>query len=124
MSDVAIPNTTEVATTVNLDLYADLVKEEMFLKETVKEWETRLKAVQARIQDVMGDAEVATFAGRDLYTRRFIDQIREADLKRELPTLYEAYCRDETVRKFDRDLFKQAQPEVYRKYQSRPFKRA
>lgn len=120
MTDLMIPEGTEP---VNLDMYAALVKQEEYIRELIGNWTTQLKDVQRQIQELMGSNEEATFAGKPAYTWRYIDGMNETAFKKDYPQLAAAYTKLVEVEKIDRDLLRAGQPDIYRKYQTRQFKR-
>lgn len=125
MSDLVIPESTESQSLepLTLDTYAALVLQEEFLRKTVKEWTEQLEAVQAQIQEVMGARESAVFAGREVFTWKYIDNINETNFKKAFPELHRAYTKIVEVDKLDRELLRVGQPDIYRRFQTRQFKR-
>ena len=93
MTDIAPSTTTDIAIpepkSVSLDLYADLVKQEEFLADTIKEWEKQLAEIRGKLQDVLkaADADEATFAGRPVYTWHRINRLRTKDFIKDRPNL-------------------------------------
>lgn len=130
MTDIAQSTTTDVAIpehqTVSLDLYADLERQEKFLSETIKEWTTQLKEIREKLQGVMAaaGADEATIAGRPAFTWHYIDNFREAEFKKAYPNLHQQYLEPVVVDKFNVERLKKDNPERYREYQTRQFKRA
>lgn len=129
MTDIAPSTTTEVAipepVSVSLDLYADLERQEKFLSETIDEWTKQLKEIRAKLQDVMSaaGADEATIAGRPAFTWHYINRFRGKDFEKEMPNLAQQYKEPKVVDEINTERLKKDNPETYRKYQVRQFKR-
>ena len=124
MNEVAIPTTTDVEKpAVVLDTYAQLVQEEKFLYETIKEWTKKHKAVEKQLRELLGDNELATFAGRPVYTYERIDRLNETEFTKLYPYIAEAYTATVEKRELDVARLKRDQPEKFRECQVRQFKR-
>lgn len=116
-------DTAEPAVPATLDEIADLVFMEAMLREYVADWKEKLEVCQAKLQAAIGDNETATLGGKLVFTWKYIDRLNETDLKKHSPNLYSAFTHLVEVPKFDKDIFRQAYPELFRQYQVRQFKR-
>lgn len=112
-----------VESAVSLDEYGELVELEALLRETVESWQERLEAVQAKLQELVGDAEEATFAGKPVFTYARINRLREKDFKKAYPAMAEVYTDLIEVPKLNVDSLRANRPEIYREFQSRAWKR-
>jgi hypothetical protein len=125
---LAVPTVTDVASTevaepAILDEVADLVFMEKMLREYVTDWTEKLEACQAKLKEAIGDREEATLAGKVVFTWKRIDRVNETELKKKNPNLYQAYTHLVEVPKFDKDLFRMGQADLYHQFQVRQFKR-
>jgi len=129
MTDIAPSTTTDIAIpepkSVSLDLYADLVKQEEFLADTIKEWEKQLAEIRGKLQDVLkaADADEATFAGRPVYTWHRINRLRTKDFIKDRPNLAQQYIEPKVVDELNAERLKRDNPALYAEYQVRQFKR-
>lgn len=125
MSDVALPTTTEVAKPAIADIthLASLERQERELRAAVAEFTGQLKLVQAKIQEAGGEAEELLVNGRPVFSHAYIDKVRGKDLEKDFPIIFEACSHDVVKHELDENLLKVAHPELYRRYQSRQFRR-
>lgn len=121
--EIAVPTPREVAAPVNLDLYADLVKQEEFLRNTINEWKRQHEEVKAKIQSLMGDAEEAVFAGATAFTWARIDRMNTSDFVKAYPVLAEVYTRIVPKPELDVEALRRDRPEQFREFQVRQFKK-
>jgi hypothetical protein len=117
--EVAVPGESSVV----LDEHAALVKEEEFLRDTVKAWEQKLKEVRAKIQALMGDAEVGIFAGQPTYRWKYIDGMNKTEFRKKYPAMARAYTHVVEREEIDVALLRTAQPDIFKEFQTRRFER-
>lgn len=120
---VADESTDVVVPPVSLDEYRDLVELEELLRKTVDEWKERLGEVQSELKALVGDAEEATLDGKSVFTYVRINSLREADFRKAYPAMAEVYTDIVEVPKLNINSLRASQPDVYRQFQTRPWKR-
>jgi hypothetical protein len=108
---------------VALDDLADLVRLEGLLRKHIDESQAELDDVQRRIKERMGESESATIDGGEIFTWRRIDGVNETKLKKAYPQIAAAYT--DLVEKpvLNKDLLREAKPDIFREFQTRQFKR-
>jgi hypothetical protein len=115
---------TEVAVpAVALDDLADLVRLEGLLRKHIDESQAELDDVQRRIQDRMGDSESATIDGDEMFTWKRINGLNETKFKKAYPQIARAYTDIVEKEVINKDLLRTAQPDIFRQFQTRQFKR-
>lgn len=113
----------EAVTSVQLDEHQTLVQLEKMLRGAVDEWKERLANVQAQLQELVGDAEEATVDGKQVFTFSRINRLREQAFRKAYPTMAQVYTDVVEVEKLNVDSLRANQPEIYREFQSRVWKR-
>lgn len=108
---------------VPLDEIQDLVFMETMLRQYVDDWKEKLAACQDKIKEAMGGAEVGTVNGKVVFTWKRIDRLNETALRKAYPAMAEAYTHLVEVPKLDTDLLRVGQPDLFREFQVRQFKR-
>lgn len=106
-----------------LDQYAALVEQEAFLADTIKKFAEQHMEVKARLQELMGEAEEAIYAGRAVFTYRRINRLNASALTKAYPAISQVYTKLVEKPEIDAELLKLAQPEIYREFQVRQFVR-
>jgi len=120
-TEVAVP--LGAPSSIALDEHRTLVDLEEMLRNAVKEWTTRLEDVQAQLQALAGEAEEVTIEGKPVFTYTRINRLREKDFRKQYPVMAGVYTDVIEVEKLNVDSLRAAQPELYREFQSRAWKR-
>lgn len=108
-----------VRSKVELDGVEGLLAEHRRCLDSIKQWEERRDALAAKIEEIMGDAEVGTVEGREVVTYARTDRFQGSRFKKDHPDLYEVYTDLVEVPQLNVKSIKLARPELYEQYQSR-----
>ena len=105
-----------------LDAYVDLLDLLDEARRMVAFWEAEKAKFQARLAEVMGDAEIGTVNGEEVLTYQFEERFRGGDFKKAYPDMHKLYTREVVTTTFDLESFKLTRPKQYKEFRVRSMK--
>lgn len=82
-------------------------------------WSARETKIKAELAEIMGDAEVGTVNGEQVFFYQTQNRFNSGDFKKAMPDTWKLFHRPVTEEKFDVDWLKAARPDLYEQYQVR-----
>lgn len=105
-----------------LDAYIQLLADFEEARTSAAFWEKRKKQLQAKLQEVMGDAHVGTVNDEEVVFYTPTQGFRGADFEKAYPNIYQMYCRDMSERRLDLKWLEDERPDLFAEFQSRPLR--
>lgn len=105
-----------------LDSNVDLLDDLNECNRMIAFWTSQLEKTQARLAEIMGDAEQGTINGVPVFFYEKQNRFRGGDFAKAYPDMHKFYTRDVTVQRFDVEWFRSSRPDLWSQFQSRPMR--